>query len=175
MEYTATAPKIPAIRRAFFDGYEEARRQKRRRSRRSCRTELMPSSAHRRTLIAPAVAVAKTLAPTDFQRATTRSFGNPQRLPYPLETMASVGEAASTNGMLEDVRLPWCGITTTSTGAKSTLSIRSRSATASMSPVRSKLCSPTATNRTQDESLPCRGRSGFGCSMRKLTSSARHL
>ena len=66
----------------------------------------MPESLHSRSEMAPDVDVLSTSAPTACQRLTTSCFGNPQRLAWPADTIASDGRNAFTNGALDDVRLP---------------------------------------------------------------------
>ncbi len=66
----------------------------------------MPPSAHSDTLTAPASAVFRMVDPADTHRSSTASFGSPQRLANPAETIATRGLSCCTNAALDEVRLP---------------------------------------------------------------------
>jgi len=124
---------------------------------------------------APWPAVPATHAPAAIQRAITSLRGSPKRLSAPVATIAHRGATAAMKAGSDDVRLPWCGTTTTSARNAAPCSRASRrSTTAPMSPGSSAAPPRVRTCNTHELSLRRLGKSGGGCSSAKSTSSQRH-
>lgn len=127
----------------------------------------MPGS--KRSVSAPAPAVSSTVAPAARQRATISGRGSPKRLPKPAETSARRGPTALTNASLEELRLPWCGTSTTS-AASGSASIAA-SALASVSASSSARPPGPPTRIAQEPSLSPQRPVPSGCSTLNSTPS----